>query len=122
MSLYVEVDGEDSDAEWLDRNPRTRQALERGLPLEGDASKWGCELYFDVPVDVEEEDATEEVPRGGVAYWPAGNALCLFWGRTPASVDDEPRAAGPVNVVAEVRNPSIFTDAADGSRVEFGLR
>lgn len=117
MTLYVEVDGGMAEAEWLDDAPETRSAVEDALPLEGSASKWGCELYFPVPVDVEAEDAVERVPEGAVAYWPEGNAVCLFWGPTPASEGDEPRAASPVNVFASVEDTSVFTDAGDGSRV-----
>ena len=32
------------------------------------------------------------------------NALCLFWGPTPASRGDEPRAAAPVAVVAKLED------------------
>ncbi len=100
--LTVEVDGRTLSAAWTDGNPETRAALAEALPVEGSATRWGDELYFRVPVDVPAEDAREAVPAGAVAYWPQGSALCLFWGPTPASQGDEPRAAAPVNVVAEL--------------------
>jgi hypothetical protein len=34
---------------------------------------------------------------GEIAYWPPGKAFCIFFGRTPASVDGAPRAASAVN-------------------------
>jgi len=34
---------------------------------------------------------------GELAYWLPGDALCIFFGRTPASTGNEPRAASPVN-------------------------
>lgn len=117
MAFYVEVDGEAAEARWLDDASGTRSAVEDALPVEGDATKWGCELYFSVPVDVEPEDPVERVPEGAVAYWPEGDAVCLFWGGTPASEGDEPRAAGPVDVVGVVEDTSVFEDAVDGSRV-----
>lgn len=100
--LRVRVDDIELTAIWTDANPETRAAIESALPLPGDAARWGDELYFSTPVDVSAEDAQVEVPVGAVAYWPQGNALCLFWGPTPASSGDEPRAASPVNVVAMV--------------------
>lgn len=100
--LTVEVDGRPLSAAWTGENPETRAALAEALPVEGSATRWGDELYFRVPVDVPAEDAREAVPAGAVAYWPQGSALCLFWGPTPASQGDEPRAAAPVNVVAEL--------------------
>lgn len=100
--LRVRVDGLELTATWTDDNPETRAALESALPLSGEAARWGDELYFSTPVDAPAEDAQVEVPVGAVAYWPQGDALCLFWGQTPASESDEPRAASPVNVVARI--------------------
>lgn len=111
--LRVRVDDRSFAADWTDENPETRAALAAALPLAGDAARWGHELYFPVDVDVPAEDARSEVPVGAVAYWPQGNALCVFWGRTPASREDEPRAASPVNVVARLRDPGGL-DAVDG--------
>lgn len=100
-------------ASWTDEAPDTRDAFAAALPVAGDATRWGDELYFSVPVDVPAENARETVPVGTVAYWPRGNALCLFWGPTPASTDDQPRAASPVTVVAELEDPSPL-DAVAG--------
>lgn len=102
VDLRLQVDDLELTATWTDANPESRAAIEATLPLSGEAARWGDELYFSTPVDVPAEDAQVEVPVGAVAYWPQGNALCLFWGPTPASVADEPRAASPVNVVARL--------------------
>ena len=100
--LTVEVDGHTLAATWAEGNPDLRAALADALPLGGSATRWGEELYFTVPVDADPDETREEVPVGAVAYWPQGPALCLFWGPTPASRGGEPRAAGPVAVVAEL--------------------
>ena len=105
-SLRVTIDDVSIDATWTDDAPETRAALESALPLEGDATRWGDELYFSIPVDVDEGGGRTAVPDGAIAYWPTGNALCLFWGPTPASQGDEPRAASPVNVVAQLEDTS----------------
>jgi hypothetical protein len=42
------------------------------------------------------------VEVGDVWYWPQGEALCLFFGPTPASTDEKPRAASPVTVVGRI--------------------
>jgi len=70
-----------------------------------------------VPVDVPPENTREAVPVGAIAYWPPGDALCLFWGPTPASVDDEPRAASGVAVVAEIEDVAALDDVTTGARV-----
>ncbi|MEY7851627.1 cyclophilin-like fold protein [Natrarchaeobius sp. A-rgal3] len=115
--LRVTVDDLELEADWTDDAPETRRALEEALPLSGDAVRWGEELYFDVPVDAPAENAREAVPKGAIAYWPPGSKLCLFWGETPASVDGEPRAASPVDVVARLSDTSALEEVDGGARV-----
>lgn len=55
MDLGILVDDSELEASWVDRNPQTRAAIEAALPLEGDAVRWGDELYFRTPVDAPEE-------------------------------------------------------------------
>jgi len=98
--LDVFVGSHELTADWVEGTPETRAAVEAALPIEGEAARWGEELYFRSGIDVPAESADAEVEPGALAYWPQGNAICLFWGPTPASVGDEPRAASPVNVFA----------------------
>lgn len=113
-NLRIQVGDHECAADWVDENPKTRAAIEAALPLDGDGRKWGAELYFPTEVNVERENARTEVPVGAVAYWPQGNAICLFWGPTPASRGDEPRAAAPVNVVARIADATALSAATDG--------
>lgn len=77
----------------------TAQAIAQALPLEGSVTKWGDEFYFGIPVELAEAaDAQREVAVGALAYWPPGNAFCIFFGATPVSRGTEPRAYSPVNV------------------------
>lgn len=86
----------DLEAE-LDDNP-TGSAIAAALPITAKANTWGDEIYFAIPVHLEEaDDATAEMEVGDLAYWPAGDAFCLFFGPTPASQGINPRAASPVN-------------------------
>jgi len=71
------------------------------LPFCGDGNRWGDEIYFDIGVDLDTENQQEEVEIGDIAYWRPGRALCMFYGRTPASTSDRPRAASPVTVVGK---------------------
>jgi hypothetical protein len=120
--LRVTVDGMGMSASWVEENPDTREAVAAALPLAGHASRWGDELYFRVPVDVDAEETTEAVPVGAIAYWPEGNALCLFWGPTPATRDGEPRAAAPVAVVAAIQDPSPLASVDGDATVEVEAR
>ncbi len=66
-------------------SPRTVEKIEAVLPIESEAKKWGDEIYFDVLVEMEEENAKEFVSKGYLGYWPAGKALCIFYGKKPIS-------------------------------------
>lgn len=68
------------------------------LPIEAKVQTWGDEFYFDIPLSLEQApDARAEMQVGELGYWPPGNAFCIFFGPTPASHGDEPRAASAVN-------------------------
>ena len=117
-ALTVHVHDLTFDAGWTDENEATRAALAAALPFEADAARWGDELYAPVDVSVTPETTGTEVEPGALAYWPAGPALCLFWGPTPASHAEEPRAASPVGVVARVRDPDALAGLAlDSARL-----
>ena len=96
---------------------RTADAIWQALPIEGRASRWGDEIYFPIPLELEPEDARDVVEKGDLGYWPPGSAFCLFWGRTPASQADEIRAASPVNVFGRIEQ-----GAGDFGRVRSGER
>ncbi len=115
--IRIQVGEHECTADWTDACPETRAAIEAALPLSGDGQRWGVELYFSTEVAVETENACTEVPAGAVAYWPQGNAICLFWGPTPASRCAEPRAASPVNVIAQIDDTTALSGATDGTRV-----
>ena len=85
------------------KESESANALWEALPITGTANVWGEEIYFSIPVEAPLEDsAREEMKIGEIAYWPPGGAFCIFFGRTPASVDDAPRAASPVNPLGKV--------------------
>jgi hypothetical protein len=84
------------------RNPKTVNQVLEALPFNATAQRWGDEVYFTTPIRVGEESSQEVVEVGTLAYWPPGRALCLFFGPTPASQREEPRAASPVNPVGRV--------------------
>jgi hypothetical protein len=99
-------------------NPKTAKAVIDALPIRGLGSRWGDEIYFSIGVSVQSENAKDVVEVGDVAYWPPGQALCIFFGPTPASRGQEPRAASPVNVFGKVLNDaSVFRKVRSGEEV-----
>jgi hypothetical protein len=99
-------------------NPKTARAVIDALPIRGRGSRWGDEIYFSIGVSVQSENAKDVVEVGDIAYWPPGQALCIFFGPTPASRGQEPRAASPVNVFGKVSSEaSVFRKARSGEEV-----
>ena len=98
---------------------RTADAIWDALPIEAKASMWGDEIYFDIGITVAAERPKEVVAVGDLAYWPPGSAFCIFFGRTPASTGNEPRAASGVNVFGRVEgDPTRFKKVQAGTKVK----
>ena len=89
------------------------------LPIEFNMSRWGDEYYGDCGIKTElSPDARDIMEVGELAVWPTGNALCIFFGPTPASREDEPRAVSPVNPVGKlIDNPEALKKLGDTIRV-----
>jgi hypothetical protein len=99
--INISVANVSVEAVMLD-TPTASKILE-ALPIESSANVWGDEIYFDIPLSLEQEpDARADVEVGDLAYWPAGPAFCIFFGPTPVSTGDQPRAYSPVNVFGRV--------------------
>ena len=88
------------------------------LPISASANTWGDEIYFRIDLSTSEQDAREVVEMGDVAFWPPGQALCLFFGPTPMSVGDEIRPASAVNVIGRIEgDPTALKAVPAGAGV-----
>ena len=88
---------------------KTADLLWEALPLVAAANVWGDEIYFGIDVHTGEENPQAEVPSGGIAYWPPGNAFCIFFGQTPYS---------PVNLLGRLTgDPRAFGKVPQGETV-----
>jgi hypothetical protein len=97
---------------------RTADAIWKALPIDAKASTWGDEIYFDIGLTIAAERPKEVVAVGDLAYWPPGSAFCIFFGRTPASTGNEPRAASGVNVCGRVSgDATVFKTVRAGAAV-----
>jgi hypothetical protein len=98
----------------------TAQQIWDALPITGSANTWGDEIYFEIPVMARQSpDARAEVEVGELGYWPVGRAFCIFFGPTPVSTDERPRAYSPVNIIGRVLGDATqFRAVADNTPVK----
>jgi hypothetical protein len=90
--------------------PRTVDAIAKRLPIEGRAALWREEVYFQIPVKMGKEKAEPTVEKGAIAYWPMGNAFCIFYG--------ESQPYSPVNIVGQVtKNLELFERVKSGTKI-----
>jgi hypothetical protein len=111
-TAYIELDDSQS--------PKTVKAILDNLPIKVKINRWGDELYTDkTSIVAEEENAQSVVKPLDVAYWPEGNALCLFYGTTPISKSpDEILPYSPVNIVGKIiTKDDILEEFKDHSTV-----
>lgn len=97
----------------------TAQQIWQALPFEGRANIWGDEIYFEIPVMASQAmNARVDLEVGELGYWPVGHAFCIFFGPTPVSIDERPRAYSPVNVLGRVSgDPTLFKKVPPGAVV-----
>jgi hypothetical protein len=118
-SLSIKIQDQSFSAE-LNNSPAAAMLLE-ALPLKVRMSRWGEEYYGDcglsIPADA---SAREFLQVGEIAYWPPGSALCFFFGPTPASTDERPRAASAVVPLGQFKG-GVDALRSFGSSIEVAL-
>lgn len=101
----------------------TALAIKSALPLQGTANRWGDEVYFTIPVQLQEaSDARQDMGVGELAYWPVGAAFCIFFGPTPASTGPTPRAYSNVNPFGRIDADDktvrqVLSEVAEGQTI-----
>lgn len=83
MYIEIEVSGKgQAVAELDDRNLRIAEEIYMNLPFESRANLWGEEVYFEIPLETDDENPSPKAEKGDVSYWSPGPALCIFFGQT----------------------------------------
>lgn len=120
MKIRITTDATGTvEANLSDENPITTKAFYDALPIKGNANTWGDEIYFTVPVEGDVENPKTVVELGDIAFWPPGNAFCIFFGPTPMSRGDEIRPASEVNVFGKIiGDPKVFKKVKSGAEVK----
>lgn len=93
--------------------PLTVETLLRRLPLEGRVHPCEGGHSFIVGIKRGEEKSVREVKAGTIAYWPMGDALCLFHSDAPTY--------SPMNRVGRVtENLELMKRITSGARIRIG--
>ena len=102
----------------LNESP-TAERIWDALPIESTVSTWGQQIYFSIPIQCDlGPEARDRMEIGEIAYWPTGSAFCAFFGKTPASKGDEPRAASLVNPVGRCEGDvKVFRQVREGETI-----
>ncbi|MCG8540009.1 MAG: hypothetical protein MJA82_08725 [Clostridia bacterium] len=119
IKVLIECEGKIFKAQFNESN--TAKQIIDALPIEGNANIWGDEIYFKIPVEAKlEKGSQQEVEVGELAYWPMGNAFCIFFGRTPVSTSDKPKAYSPVSVFGKLIDLDIdaLKSIKNGSKIK----
>jgi hypothetical protein len=86
------------------------------LPIETRPDEWGDEFYFQIPVKASlDETATTKVKVGEIGYWPPGNAMAIFFGKTPMSTGTDPVPASAVNLIGRIIGDATVLKQAKGA-------
>jgi len=117
MKIKIFVNDIESVAEL--EETETAKAIYDMLPIDGAANRWGDEIYFVIPLRIDEEkDATDVVEIGDIAYWPEGCCFCIFFGKTPESTETEIKAASKVNIFGKLgTDAKAFKDIKNGDLI-----
>jgi hypothetical protein len=102
------------DAELFDT--ACAKAIVAALPIETRPNEWGDEFYFGIPVKHGlDETATTSVQVGTIGFWPPGNALAIFFGKTPLSIGQDPVPASEVNLVGRILGDAAVLKKTKGA-------
>lgn len=114
LPVRVTVGALTLDAEF--KPTRTAKAIYDLLPIETDMNVWGEEFYFKIPfVKDYKETATLKVAVGDIAYWGNGQAVAIFFGRTPVSTGPDPAPADRVNLIGRIKGDATVLRTVMGA-------
>jgi len=113
-NITIEIDDTNS--------PKTCASFLKSLPFSVNAHIWGEEIYTDEsPITQPEENAKDLVSLNDITYWPAGKAICLFFGPTPIGKKGEIKPYSPVNIIGKIINAdkSVIKNLKEGTKITF---
>lgn len=120
MRVLFKAESASFEAEF-NESPAAKEILAH-LPITSRVSTWGDEIYFDIGIACPRGEETMGLSVGDIGYWPSGECLCVFFGRTPASSGDAPVPASPVAVVGKTSvSAQLLRSIRDGEKITVSL-
>lgn len=96
----------------------TSFAAYNSLPCKSAVNRWGDELYFDFPIAAVPENLKQDMDIGDLGYWLEGQAVAIFFGPTPVSTGEQPRAAVPVIHIGRLLgDATVLRQVRDGTGI-----
>jgi len=94
--------------------PRTIDMIVHKLPISGRIALYKEEIYFEISIKMGKEKAKSTVETGTIAFWPMGNALCVFYGNS--------QPYSPVSVLGKItKNLDLFKTVKSGTTIKVEL-
>lgn len=115
--VKIIIEGMEIRGEFFDSDCAKR--IYDALPIESNINQWGDEFYFSIGINMPlDSTAKTQVKVGDIGYWPPGEALAIFFGKTPLSTGEDPVAASEVNIVGKlIDEPSILKGLKGAKRI-----
>jgi hypothetical protein len=60
-------------------SPRVIERILASMPIQSRIHLWKKEFYFEIGIRMGLEKAVSSCKAGDIAYWPQGDAVCLFF-------------------------------------------
>ncbi len=93
-TIIIKIEGYEYKAELY--NNESADAFFSCLPAKISMTSWGDEYYGSFSNSIPHINEQRDLYKvGEIAYWPPGNAFCIFFGPTPVSTDNQPKMASP---------------------------
>ncbi|MDR2866556.1 MAG: AfsR family transcriptional regulator [Methanomassiliicoccaceae archaeon] len=72
------------------------------LPFTAGINMLGSQMYFEMRLDSKAAGDQTVFLKGDIAYWPEADAVSVFFGPTPLSIDDRPISSFPMKRIGSV--------------------
>jgi len=102
LNKVIEIVFNEIIIEAILNDTKTVKKLLKILPIKSEINLWGNEIYFKIKMEADLENGKELMDIGNIAFWPEGNAFCIFFGPTPTGDGTQPRAISPVTVIGKI--------------------